>query len=134
MALFASLVLWGCAQSDKPIDEETIAREVRTMESISAEAAFVCEEMLLGHLKPSFVAVHLENLTKEARKAQQEVAKPSEPLLERQHLHAQALAWRLGQSLRALAQSQFGPDERIAGEQHALLRLKSEFESLEKQL
>jgi hypothetical protein len=133
-AALLALALGGCRQAQDTLDEEALAREVRNMASLSAEAAFLCDELRAGHLKPSFVAVHLRDLARDAAKAQQQVARPAAPLLDQQQEQAQALADRLTRSLRDMALAQAGPDERLEGEQHALLRLKTELESLEKAL
>lgn len=116
------------------LDEEAIAREVRTLGSLSAEGEFVCRELLLGHLKPSFTAVHLESLAKDAAKSQRKLDGPAPSMLQTQHSRAMTLAQQLEQALRATAQAQAGPDGQLQREQQALLALKSQFEALEARL
>lgn len=134
VAALAALSLAGCGQRSKSLDDEALARQLRTMGSLSAETAFLCDELRAGHLKPSFVAAHLQELRKDADKAQQEVAKPAARMLEAQHARAQALARQLQQSLHEVALAQAGPQAGLERQEQALHALKTELDALEKQL
>lgn len=133
-AALAALSLAGCGQRSEFLDEEALARQLRTMGSLSAETAFLCDELRAGHLKPSFVAAHLQELRKDADKAQQEIARPAASLLEEQHARAQALAQQLQQSLHEVALAQAGPQAGLERQGQALLALKTELDALEQQL
>lgn len=130
----AVLSIAGCGQQSHDLDEEALARQLRTMGSLSAETAFLCDELRAGHLKPSFVAAHLQELRKDADKAQQEVAKPAASMLAAQHVRAQALAQQLRQALHEVALAQAGPQGGLERQEQALLALKTELDTLERQL
>jgi hypothetical protein len=131
-AALAALSAAGCGRS-RSLDDEALARQLRTMGSLSAETAFLCDELRAGHLKPSFVATHLQELRKDADKAQQEVAKPAAGMPEAQHARAQALVQQLQQSLHEVALAQAGPQEGLQRQEQALLALKTEIDALQKQ-
>jgi hypothetical protein len=131
-AVLAVASLSACQSN--ALDDEAIAREVRTLGSLSAEGEFVCKELSLGHLKPSFAAVHLDSLAKDAAKSRRKLDKPAPSMLEAEHARVMTLAQQLERALRATAQAQAGPDGQLQREQQALLALKSQFEALEARL
>jgi hypothetical protein len=133
-ALLLGIAAGGCGQKSEVLDEEAMARQVRTLASVSAEAAFVTQELRDDHLKPSFAASHLQDLAKDAARARQELAQPSVSMLEQYHAQAQTLAQQVVDALADIRKSQAGPAEQLRGEQQAMLRLKSELETLEKNL
>lgn len=134
VVLLLGVALCGCGQKSEVLDEEAMARQVRMLASLSAEAAFVTQELRDDHLKPSFAASHLEDLAKDAVKARQELAQPSISMLERHHAQAQLLAQNVVDTLADIRRSQAGPAEQLRDEQQAMMRLKSELDTLEKTL
>jgi hypothetical protein len=133
-AILLGIALCACGQKSDVLDEEAIAREVRTLASLSAEAAFVTQELRDDHLKPSFAANHLQDLAKDADQARQKLAQPSLSMLEQYHAQAQTLAQQVVDALADVRLSQAGPESRLRDEQQAMLRLKSELDALEKNL
>jgi hypothetical protein len=131
LALTTVTTLSGCAQHDT-LDDEAIAREVRTLESLSAEGAFVCDELRAGHLKASFGYVHIDALLRDALKSRTELAKPSANMLEVQHARARRLADQLVERLQGMASLR--PAQGLQEQQQAMLRLKAELDSLEQTL
>jgi hypothetical protein len=132
LALCASL--GACQSKSQALDEEAMARRIRTLASLSAEAAFLTGELRAQHLKPSFAASHLQDLAQDAAKARQELAQPAASMLGQQHARAQALAQQLVDTLAALRRTQAGPDAQLEREQQAMLQLKSELDTLEASL
>jgi hypothetical protein len=134
MMLVLCAPLCACQQGDKKLDQQAMSRQVHTLASLCAEGAFLTSELQAGHLKPSFVSVHIDDLGDDTNKARIEIAQPAQPGLERQHAAAQALAGQLRTALRELALAQTGPDPQLERRRQTFMHLKSEFDAIGKSL
>jgi len=130
-ALLAALLYARPVEAATTLDADGLARQVHTLSSISAEAAFFTQELRAGHLRPSFAAVHLRNLIEDTAKARQEIAKPAAGPVEDRRIAAETLALQLAQALLEIAAAHTGDHDRLAHERSIVLRLKSEFDALE---
>jgi hypothetical protein len=127
--LLAGAALCACGQHDR-LDADTLAREVRSLASLSAEAALLIDELRAGHLEPTFVAAHLRDLRDDATMAQHEIAKPAPTGIQQRQAAAQALATDLTQALRDIAITQDGPAARLERDRQRVVQLKRTFDAL----
>ena len=108
-------------------------REVRTLECIAAEGAFVCNELRAGHVNASYASMHFDELLQDALKSRNELAKPAATMLDAQHARASELAERLVDRLQSMVSLRL-PEGELQEQQQAMLRLKGQFDSLEQAL
>jgi hypothetical protein len=97
--VLAGVSLCACEQRSG-LDQDALARQIRSLASLSAEAAFMIDEARAGHLKPSFISAHLEDLADDVANARHEIAKPAPHDLQRNQAAAQALARQLSDALK----------------------------------